>query len=134
MTLELPELTFEIATRLSAFREHTIRFSARDVKRYIEATGDRNPAYEQWVPPAMAAVFGRQAYLVDHRMPGGGVLLAEQIQWFRPAVLDSDLTVRAVVENAHVDAQGRRKISFLTTALQSGRKVCEVRIEAGWPR
>lgn len=128
-----PELTFETATRLREFREHTIRFGPDDVTRYVTATGDDNPAYAQVVPPAMAAIFGRQAYLVDHRMPGGGVLLGQQIQWFHPARLNEDLVVKAVVEDAEVDATGRRKITFVITALQAGRKVCEIRIEAGWP-
>jgi hypothetical protein len=130
----LPELTFELAREVGNFPEFAIRYSDADVKLYRRTTGDDNGGADGTLPPAFAVIFGRQAYLRHHRMPGGAVLLGQDVQWLHPARLDEDLLVSARVIEAHERDDGRRILVLLTTARQGGRDVARVRIRAGWPR
>lgn len=130
---ELPELTFEIASATDTFPAYSMTYGPGEIAMYSEATGDHRAEYAEIVPPGMAAIFGRDAYLRQHRMPGGGVLLGQDIQWFGPAKVGMEMTIQARVVRAHEDERGRRSVLFVTTASQQGRVVAQVRINAGWP-
>jgi hypothetical protein len=129
----LPLLTFERAREIGTFEEFEYQITDEMVKHYRALTGDDNPLYDEIIPPGFAAIFGRDAYLRDHAMPGGGVLLAQDIHWLKPGLRSRPLTVQAVVRSATKTA-GRHKLVFCTTARQHGERVCEVLISAGWPR
>jgi hypothetical protein len=128
----LPLLTFERAREIGTFDEFDYRITDEMIDGYRLLTGDDNPLYDTIIPPGFAAIFGRDAYLHDHAMPGGGVLLAQDIQWVKPALRLWPLMVQAVVRSAIASA-GRRKLVFCTTARQHDEPVCEVVITAGWP-
>jgi hypothetical protein len=131
---ELPLLTFEVASEIGEFPEFALTVTEADVAVYRAVTG--RPAEEDddgVVPPGYAAIFGRLGYLRQHRMPGGGVLLGQEIEWLAPARVGEPLQIRSVVQSAEEDTRGRRKIAFETTARQSGQRVAVVRITAGWP-
>jgi hypothetical protein len=132
--LELPELTFALACELGEFPEFPIRYTEQDLDIYRSTTGDATAGEDGIVPPAFAAIFGRQGYLRRHRMPGGGVLLGQDIEWLRPALLSEDLLVSSRVADATELPDGRRSIVFVTIARQAGHDVARVRIKAGWPR
>jgi hypothetical protein len=131
---ELPLLTFEMVREIEEFPEFSITVTTADVAVYRAATGQSPTEGNAGViPPGYAAIFGRLGYLRQHRMPGGGVLLGQEIEWLAPARVGEPLRVRSVVRGAVEDARGRRKVTFETTARQSGRPVAVVRITAGWP-
>lgn len=129
---QLPLLTFERAREIGTFEEFEYQVTTEMVDQYRALTGDDNPLYDEIIPPGFAAIFGREAYLRDHAMPGGGVLLAQDIHWLKPGLRSRPLTVQAVVRSASTSA-GRHKLVFCTTARQHGKRVCEVVIRAGWP-
>jgi hypothetical protein len=130
---ELPLLTFELAAQIGEFPEFAYTVDVTDVESYRRATGLPEGPSTGFVPPGYAAIFGRLGYLREHRMPGGGVLLGQEIEWLAPARLGEPMMIQSVVERAEEDDRGRRKIVFTTTARQSGRRVAVVRIIAGWP-
>jgi hypothetical protein len=133
-TNDRPELTFELARELGEFPEMALRYSEADLELYRSTAGDENAGRDGLIPPAFAVIFGRQAYLRDHGMPGGGVLLGQDVQWLLPARLDEELLVKARVVETRESDDGRKMIVFVTTARQRGRDVARVRIKAGWPR
>jgi hypothetical protein len=130
---DLPQLTFEVAKEIGKFPEFPMTVTSADVADYYTATGLPPDAGAETVPPGYAAVFGRLGYLRRHRMPGGGVLLGQEIQWLAPAKVGEPMLIQSVVESAVEDAKGRRKVVFQTTARQAGQRVAIVRITAGWP-
>lgn len=129
---KLPVLTFEIARDIGTFPEFAYPISSEDIERYQELTGDRHPLYASVIPPGFAAIFGREAYLRDHAMPGGGVLLGQSIRWLAPARHDPPLMVQAEVVSAVADER-KRILAFRTTARQNSLPVCEIEITARWP-
>lgn len=128
----LPELTFAAARELGTFPEFDYVVEKKDVAAYRKITGSRIRADDD-IPSGFAAIFGRLGYLSRHSMPPGGVLLAQDIVWHRAAKIDRPLRIRSTVIQAS-ERQGKRKLTFLTTAYQDGELVAEVRIEAGWPK
>lgn len=133
MSAASPELTFEALRRSPGFPEFALRYSDADLELYRDTIGDPQAGADGVLPPAFAAIFGRQAYLRDHRMPAGGVLLAQDIHWLRPARIDEDLLVRARAVETREHDDGRRVVVFETTARQQGVVVARVWIKVGWP-
>jgi len=130
---ELPELTFALAREIGTFGPFPYTIAAEQVAEYERLTGDANELHDRFVPPGFAAIFGRLGYLRRHRMPPGGVLLAQDIQWHRPASVGDELTVGSRVVSA-VEAEGRRKLVFETTAADPDGPVCTVVLTCGWPK
>jgi len=128
---DLPLLTFDVVRDICEFPEFAMTVTAEEVAEYRSVTGTADQG--ETVPPGYAAVFGRLGYLRRHRMPGGGVLLGQEIRWMHPAALGEPLEIKTVVESAVEDARCRRKAVFVTTARQHGEHVATVRIVAGWP-
>src|SRR5580700_8117522 len=75
----LPELTFELAREIGEFPPYTFAAGPDAIAEYCAITGDHSPLYAEFLPPGFAGIFGRDAYLRHHRMPPGGVLLAQDI-------------------------------------------------------
>ncbi|WP_340539092.1 hypothetical protein [Nocardioides sp. GXZ039] len=127
---ELPTLTFELARDLGEFPEFDLHFDEDELADYHRIVGS-TPT--EVLPPGIAAIFGRLGYLRKHAMPGGGVLLGQEITWLAPASASRPLRIKSVVESAVEDDRGRRQIVFVTTARQDDTHVATVRIKAGWP-
>ena len=127
-----PELTFELAREIGEFPPYVLDADARAIADYCAITGDDHPLYEEFLPPGFASIFGRDAYLRQHRMPPGGVLLAQDITWLAPARRDRDLVLQARLVSAEDDGR-KRILIFETTGRQDDEIVVVVRITARWP-
>jgi acyl dehydratase len=79
-------------------------------------------------------VWGRAAYLQDHRMPGGGVLAGEDVVYVKPARVGDVLSVQARVVDRYVKKE-RGRVLFETSAHDASGGLCGiVRISAIWPK
>ena len=128
----LPELTFERAREIGEFPAYELTVTEADIDSYRRLTGDHSSLYERFLPPGFAGIFGRDAYLQHHRMPPGGVLLAQDITWLRPARWDRPLRLQARVLSA-AESDGRRTLLFETRGWQDDELAVVVQIKAGWP-
>lgn len=142
---ELPPLLYEDLSVGRRFRP--LRFVADEevVARYVAIVGDENPLYQDpaaardaglpgaIVPPGLWGVWGRQAYLQDHTMPGGGVLAAEELIYVAPVAVGEELTVQAEVTEIFTRKE-RPNVVFEMTARTTGNEIRGiVRITAIWP-
>jgi hypothetical protein len=131
---DLPELTFDRAREIGSFPEFEYEIDGEQLAEYRALVyGDGDSDAGSLVPPGFAAVFGRLGYLREHRMPPGGVLLGQDIRWLAEASVDQSLTIGSEVVKAE-ERDGKRTIVFVTTALQAGTVVAQVRITARWPK
>ncbi|KUO56332.1 MAG: hypothetical protein APF78_01830 [Sphingomonadales bacterium BRH_c3] len=129
---ELPLLTFEAAVAIETFPAFDFSVSRLDIAEYVAVTGDENDLYGELVPPGFAAVFGRGAYLQGHRMPSGGILLGQDIQWLKPVRIGEHLRVQArLTKSSYIDP--KRTLWFLTEARRGKELVARIRIVARWP-
>lgn len=128
----LPYLTFELAREIAEFPAYVLDADSQAVAEYRSITGDDNPLYDEFLPPGFAGIFGRDAYLREHRMPPGGVLLAQDITWLAPARRDRDVLLQARLVSAEDDGR-KRILIFETTGRQDDQVVVRVRITARWP-
>lgn len=128
----LPELTFELACEIGEFPAYVFDVDAEAIAEYESITGDEHPLYDEFLPPGFAGIFGRDAYLREHRMPPGGVLVAQDITWLAPAYRDRDLVLQARLVSAEDDGR-KRILVFETTGRQDDQPVVVVRITARWP-
>jgi acyl dehydratase len=112
-----------------------LRFSVTPelVAEYVAIVGDDNPLYERFAPPGLWGVWGRQSYLQDFEMPGGGVLAGEELVFVRPLEVGDSLDVVAEVTDLY-ERKGRPNVLIEITARdQSGEVAGIVRITAIWP-
>jgi hypothetical protein len=128
----LPALIFDDLEPGRMFRPLKLEVTPEMLAAYSDVVGV-DPLYSRYVPPGFAGIIGRWAYLQDHSMPGGGVLLGQSIRWVRPAEAGRPLEATAVVTDRR-EANGRRSVIFETTIEQDGKYVAHVQIVAGWPK
>lgn len=141
-----PELLYDDLAVGSEFGELRFPLDAERVRRYIEASGDANPIYTDAdaaraaglpgsiAPPGLWGVWGRQGYLREHRMPGGGVLAGQDIEFCKPVPVGETLSVNSRVTDRY-EKKGRRFVVFETRAEDSRGELCGlVRITAIWPK
>ncbi|MCY3785753.1 MAG: MaoC family dehydratase [bacterium] len=144
---ERPELVYDdlgLGRRFPEFRYET---TPELVEAFVAATGDDNPAYTdggaaralglEWpvVPPGLAGIWGRQAYLQEHRMPPGGILAGQDMVFSRPVAVGDALRIQAEVTRRW-EHKGRRFVTIESTArAASSDEVCGiVRVTAIWPK
>ena len=141
----LPELRYDDLTPGRIFRPMAFAITDDLVAQYLDVMGDRNPLYEhdeaaraagldgRVAPVGLWGVWGRAAYLRDHRMPGGGVLAGEDVVYVKPARVGDVLSVQARVVDRYVKKE-RGRVLFETAAHDSSGALCGiVRISAIWP-
>lgn len=131
LTESLPLLTFDSMRPGRRFRTLDFTVTPERVERYREATDDAVD-YEGCVPPAFGAILARLAYLQDHRMPPGGVLLRQSVQWLAPALVGRPISATAEVTGRD-EKKGRKLVMIACTASQGGRSVAVMTLEALWP-
>lgn len=115
------------------FRPLKFTVSAELVAEYVAIVGVDNSLYERVAPPGLWGVWGRQAYLQDHEMPGGGVLAGEDLVFVRPLEIGRSLEVVAEVTDLY-ERKGRPNVLLEITARDEDGEVAGiVRITAVWP-
>lgn len=145
MSEALPELRYDDLTPGREFRPIEFAITEEVVARYLEVVGEASTVYVsdeaaraagldgRLAPVGLWGVWGRAAYLQDHRMPGGGVLAGEDVVYVKPVGIGDVLTVQARVTDRYVKKE-RGRVLFETTARDRSDALCGiVRITAIWP-
>ena len=139
---EQPELLYDDLVLGRRFREFRYELTPDLVEAFVAATGDDNPAYTaaefglEWpaAPPGLAGIWGRQAYLQDHRMPPGGILAGQDMVFSRPVAVGDTLLIQAEVTRRW-ERKGRRFVTIESTARNAAGQQCAiVRVTAIWPK
>ena len=142
-----PELVYDelvLGRRFATFR---YALTPELVRAFVAATGDDNPVYTDAeaagalgldspaAPPGLAGIWGRQAYLQEHRMPPGGILAGQDMVFSRPVAVGDTLHIQAEVTRRW-ERKGRRFVTITSTArAASSGEVCGiVRVTAIWPK
>ena len=144
--IQKPELLLKDLELGREFSPFEFKITKEMVKDFMDTTGDYNPFYydEQAAkaagfagpiaPPALANIFGRQAYLQDYIMPGGGILARQDLEFFFPARVGETLTIVAQVIERYV----KREKNYVTIQSiarnEEERVVAIVRVNAIWPK
>lgn len=145
MAEEKPELLYEDLELARTFAVLTFPVTPELVRDYIRSVGDDNPVYTDdqaaiaeglegaIAPPGIWGIWGRQSYLTAHRMPGGGVLVGQDMVYIRPARVGDVLTVQAEV-TARFEKGEKRFVTIESKAHNSVGVLCGVvRVTARWP-
>ena len=143
---ELPELVYDDLDVGRRFPELCYEITSELVAAFVAATGDDHPAYSDGAaagalgldspvaPPALAGIWGRQAYLQGRRMPPGGILAGQDMVFRHPVAVGERLRVQAEVTRRW-ERKGRRFVTIESTARTSSGQVCGiVRVTAIWPK
>ncbi len=120
--------------------------TAEIVDGYVEAVGDRTAAFHDreaaaelgvdgvLAPLGLWGVWGRQAYLQNHRMPDGGILAAQDMVYHAPVRVGDVLRVQATVAEKF-ERRGRNYVTIESQARNADDELCGiVRVTAIWPR
>jgi acyl dehydratase len=113
------------------------------VQRYMAITGDASPLYFDpdaaaaaglpgpIVPPGLAAVWARKAYLSAAEMPPGGVIASLRAEHLAPVLVGR--TLRLTARITELDrAHPRRKVVITATASDDSTLAGRVTISARW--
>jgi acyl dehydratase len=146
MTAELPELLYEDLPLGKEFPVFEYPITRDLVEKFIHATNDDNPLYTDeelskkqgllsaLAPTGLAGIFGRLAYLQHHRMPPGGILAKQEMQFLGPFYVGDTLQVRARVTERFT----KKERNFVTIESVAKRgeneRVTVVRVTAIWPK
>lgn len=146
MTAELPELLYEDLQLGKEFPLFEYPITRELVDKFIDATSDDNPLYndedlckEQGLlsalaPTGLAGIFGRLSYLQNHRMPPGGILAKQEMQFLGPFYVGDRLLVRARVTERYTKKE-RNFVTIETVAERTDNEaVAVVRVTAIWPK
>ncbi|MDP7411508.1 MAG: hypothetical protein QF538_07010 [Acidimicrobiales bacterium] len=88
----------------------------------------------EMAPAGLWGIWGRQAYLKNYRMPGGGILVGQDMEFCAPVFVDDVLYVQATVIEKF-ENHGRNFITIESMAKIDNERCCgTVRVKAIWPR
>lgn len=116
------------------------------VKEFAAAVGDDNSIYfdEEYAKgqgfdgvqahPAFAAIFLRKAYLVDRKMPPGGILAKQEMDFLQPLKPRDILTSYATVVERYKRKERKYVVISVETLRSDGQPVCRGKITAIWPK
>ena len=143
---QLPELLYEDLQLGKAFPVFEYPITAELVDKFIAATGDENPLYTDealckqqglaslLAPSGLAGIFGRLSYLQHHRMPPGGILARQEMEFLGPFYTGETLRVCARVTERYL----KKVKNYVTIESEAqrpdGEKVVVVRVTAIWPK
>jgi acyl dehydratase len=146
MTSELPELLYEDLQLGKEFPLFEYPITRELVDKFIHATNDNNPLYNDeelcknqgllstLAPTGLAGIFGRLSYLQHHRMPPGGILAKQEMQFLGPFYVGDTLRVRARVTERYT----KKERNFVTIESVAERaeneRVAVVCVTAIWPK
>jgi acyl dehydratase len=143
---ELPELLYEDLQLGREFPVFEYPITRELLDKFIAATSDDRPLYRDeelcrkqglpfpLAPTGLAGIFGRLSYLQHHRMPPGGVLAKQEMEFLRPFYVGDTLQVRAKVTERYSKKE-RNFVTIESVAERAGgEKVAVVRVTAIWPK
>jgi len=146
MMAELPELLYEDLQLDKEFPVLEYPITRELVDKFIGATSDNNPLYNDeglcrqqgllsaLAPTGLAGIFGRLSYLQHHRMPPGGILAKQEMQFLGPFYVGDTLRVRARVTERFTKKE-RNFVTIESVAERAeGEEVAVVRVTAIWPK
>ena len=146
MTAELPELLYEDLQLGKKFPLFEYPITRELVDKFIDATDDDNPLYSDealckkeglqsaLAPTGLAGIFGRLSYLQHQRMPPGGILAKQEMQFLGPFYVGDTLQVRATVTERFTKKE--RNFVTIESVAERGEneQVAIVRVTAIWPK
>jgi acyl dehydratase len=143
---QLPELLYEDLPLGKEFPALEYPVTEELVDKFIGATRDDNPLYKDsehcrkqgyaaaLAPSGLAGIFGRLSYLQHHRMPPGGILAKQEMEFLGPFYVGETLTVRARVAERFI----KKEKNFVTiesvAERPDGERVAVIRVTAIWPK
>ena len=133
---EKPLLTLERLQQGVELTPLMLPITEEFISAFGRATGESPIELEgrQVAPTGIAGVWGRRAYLVNHRMPGGSVLFQLQYEFERPLFVGDVLTAQARVKDI-TERKGRPLVRFRVEATnQAGDKVGAVELAVLWSK
>jgi acyl dehydratase len=146
MMAELPELLYEDLQLDKEFPVLEYPITRELVDKFVDTTNDDNRLYMDeelcrkqglltaLAPTGLAGIFGRLSYLQHHRMPPGGILAKQEMQFLGPFYVGDTLRVRARVTERFT----KKERNFVTIESVAERaeneQVAVVRVTAIWPR
>ena len=119
--------------------------SADLVRRYAAITGDDNPLFRDpeaarqggfpgpVLPPGLAGVWARRAYIGDRPMLPGGVMAGQDLAFRAAHPVGAPLALSARVVRQDPADPKRRVLLACEARDPDGRLVAEVTIDARWP-
>lgn len=132
--MEKPFLTVERLKAGAPLSPLVFEVSEELVAGFCAATGAarRELAGRPLAPSGIAGIWGRRAYLVNHRMPSGSVLFQLQYEFHRPVFVGDTLTATAQVKEI-TERKGRPLVRFRVEAEnQAGEPVGAVELAVWW--
>lgn len=146
MMAELPELLYEDLLLDKEFPVLEYPITRELVDKFIDTTNDDNPLYKDeelckkqgllstLAPTGLAGIFGRLSYLQHHRMPPGGILAKQEMQFLGPFYVGDMLRIRARVTERFTKKE-RDFVTIESVAERAeGEAVAVVRVTAIWPK
>ena len=146
MMAEPPELLYEDLQLDKEFPVLEYPITRELVDKFTDTTKDGNPLYNDeelckkqgllstLAPTGLAGIFGRLSYLQHHRMPPGGILAKQEMQFLGPFYVGDTLQVRARVTERFT----KKERNFVTiesvVERAKGEEVAVVRVTAIWPK
>jgi acyl dehydratase len=133
---EKPVLTIERLKAGVPLEPLTLPITEEFLAAYHRAIGEE-PIYlegRQVAPGGIAGIWGRRAYLVNHRMPGGSVLFQLEYEFKRPLFLGDTLIAQARVKEIS-DRKGRPLVRMrIEGKNQKGESVGAVELAVLWSK
>jgi acyl dehydratase len=133
---EKPILTLELLRAGAPFEPLTLPITEEFLAAFLRATGEELIYLEgrQAAPTSIAGIWGRRAYLVNHRMPGGSVLFQLQYEFERPLFVGDVLTAQARVKEIS-ERKGRPLVRMrIEGKNQQGESIGAVELAVLWAK
>ena len=137
MPLPDPEpelLTYASLAEGRRFPSRLLPATAELVAEYVAVTGDDDRAFrgdDAVVPPGLAGVWARLAYVEGRRMPAGGFMARQAVHLLGPAAVGTDLKLAALV--ARRGDEAKREVTLeCSVADSTGVPVLRSTIDARW--
>jgi acyl dehydratase len=138
---EKPELLYDDLQPGRTFEPMSFPITPELVAAYRRAVADDFDSVTESLdgarsiaPAGLWGIWGRQAYLQHHRMPGGGILAGQDMEYHSPAYIGDVLTVQARVAERY-ERKERPYATIESTAHNEAGELCGVvRVTAIWPK
>lgn len=142
---EKPELVYADLQLGKEFEPFHFPVDQKTVDRFLDAIKEKeNPLYaraaHEWgydrplAPHSLAAIYARSSYLKNYTMPGGGILVKQEFQFYRPVFIGDRLVCRAKVADRYLKKDRRHVVIEMNAFNQKKQQISFVRIEAIWPK
>jgi 3-hydroxybutyryl-CoA dehydratase len=144
---EKPELVYANLQIGKEFEPLYFSVDAKTVDRFLEAIQEEsNSIYrnlsvaEEWgynrplAPHSIAAVYARNSYLKNYSMPGGGILVKQEFEFFYPMFIGDEIICRAKVVDRFQKKDRKYVVIEINTYNQNNEQISIIRIEAIWPK